>query len=190
MISAEKQMLRLRMLESLRAMSDAERAGKSLLIAKHLSDQLGSDPGVVFGFAPLKLEADWTKAAGERWQLALPRVAGDGLRFHRVQTFANLVTGRFGTREPAGGEIVLPAQADIVLVPGVAFNRLGARLGRGGGFYDRFLDGVKPPSKKIAICFSCQLVERVPVEPHDAAVDAVVTEDGWIDARSSGRDRD
>jgi 5-formyltetrahydrofolate cyclo-ligase len=186
MIPSEKQMLRAEVLGRLRAMNDAERADKSAAIAGHLRGLAG----VIFGFAPMRLEPDWTAAIGADWTVALPRIAGNDLEFHRVADFSALARGSFGTREPVLDEEVSIARADVILTPGVAFDRGGARLGRGGGFYDRLLGRPEVKARRIAVCFGCQLVERVPVEPHDVEVDAIVTEDGWIAARSSGRGRD
>jgi len=186
MISAEKQSLRLRMAETLRSLGEEARAEKSARIAAHLADL----SGVVLGFAPMRLEPDWTGAIHAGWDVALPRAQAAGLVFHRVTDFSALERGRLGAREPMSGEIVDPAAANIILVPGVAFDREGARLGRGGGYYDRLLTGVPSGVRRVALCFACQLVECVPVESHDAEVDAIVTEDGWIEVRSSGRGRD
>jgi 5-formyltetrahydrofolate cyclo-ligase len=216
MIPTEKQMLRLRVAEALRAIDPAERAEKSAAIAAHLASRLGSEPGLVLGFAPMRREPDWTAAIGAGWQAALPRVEGERLIFHRVDwkkatdasarrpcpggdgwpllsdSFSNLERGVHGTREPAADEVtrVSPTDAAAVLVPGVAFDRAGARLGRGGGFYDRLLAHPHFTARRIAVCFACQLVARVPVEPHDIEVDEIVTEDGWLVARSNGRGRD
>jgi 5-formyltetrahydrofolate cyclo-ligase len=90
-----------------------------------------------------------------------------------------LATGRFGIPEPCGGETRLASDLDIVLVPGVAFDRFGGRVGRGGGFYDRLLAGRHGGKPFIAgLTFSWRLVERVPMGPNDVAVDCVVTEQG------------
>jgi 5-formyltetrahydrofolate cyclo-ligase len=192
MIPTEKQMLRLHVANALRAINPAEHAEKSAALAAHLARRLGSDPGLVLGFAPLRREPDWTSAIGPGWGVALPRVDGEGMIFHRVSTFAELTRGAHGTLEPAADAAtrVSPADAAAVLVPGVALDLAGARLGRGGGFYDRLLAHPHFTARRIAVCFACQLVERVPVEPHDIEVDEIVTEDGWLAARSSGRGRD
>jgi 5-formyltetrahydrofolate cyclo-ligase len=186
MISEEKQMLRLRVLESLRAMTPEERAEKSAAISTILVERLGKTPGVVFGFAPLRLEPDWL-IGGYEWNVAFPRIDGTRMHFHRSSDF---VRGPFGAREPAGGELVALDQASAVFVPGLAFDRAGARLGRGGGFYDRLLSDPAFTAPRIGICFAGQLVAHVPVEPHDAGVDAIVTEEEWIDVRNNGLDRD
>ncbi len=188
MISVEKQTLRLRMRESLRAMSAAERAEKSTALAAQLAARVDGS-GLVFGFAPMRLEPDWTGAMGDSWKVALPRIEGSELRFHRVENLSRLVKGPMGAREPGISEVIPLAEAGAVLVPGLAFDRAGARLGRGGGFYDRLLAGAALSGRRIAICFECQVVERVPVEPHDAEIDAIVTEAGWIDVSNSGRGR-
>jgi 5-formyltetrahydrofolate cyclo-ligase len=79
---------------------------------------------------------------------------------------------------PAKSVRVIPS---ILLVPGVAFSRRGQRLGRGRGFYDRYLESFK--GLKIGICFEEQLVDSLPVEPHDISVDAVVTDGEIVDPR-------
>ncbi len=99
---------------------------------------------------------------------------------------------RHGVVEPVGGEEVNPSDLDLVLVPGLAFDRRGGRLGRGGGFYDRFLESLRrvADSREIGraahvfgVCFAAQIVHETPVLPHDARVDAIACEDGLIDCR-------
>jgi 5-formyltetrahydrofolate cyclo-ligase len=188
MIPEEKQTLRAQVLESLRALGLEQRAEKSRLIRRNLRD-LG---GLVFGFAPLRLEPDWlSEWTGAR--MALPRIEGDGLVFYRVTEPArDLCMGQFGAREPFASDErrVLPSEAATVLVPGLGFDARGGRLGRGGGFYDRFLATPGLAARRIGVCFACQLVERVPLEAHDARMDAIVTEDGWIEAQNSAPGRD
>lgn len=192
MISSEKQTLRLRMRESLRAITPDVRVEKSAAIGRHLASRLGSDPGLIMGFAPMRVEPDWTSAIGPAWKLALPRIDSALMTFHRVTALDGLTKGAHGVLEPAAGEgtQVLPGDAAVVLVPGMAFDRKGGRLGRGGGFYDRLLVEGHLRARRIAVCYACQVVENVPVESHDMEVDAIVTEDGWIEVRSTGRDRD
>jgi 5-formyltetrahydrofolate cyclo-ligase len=74
---------------------------------------------------------------------------------------------------------VEPAIIDFVLVPGLAFDRRGGRLGYGGGFYDKLLaDGLSPCAWVVAGAFECQMVEKVPADEHDMPMDVVVTENG------------
>jgi 5-formyltetrahydrofolate cyclo-ligase len=69
---------------------------------------------------------------------------------------------------------------DVVIVPGLAFTPAGDRLGQGGGWYDRFLSAVRPDCVSVGVCFVDQLVDSLPVEAHDVAVDHVVTELGTV----------
>lgn len=119
------------------------------------------------------LPALW--AAGKR--LALPRCTGPGrMEARLVEAGTPLVRHRFGMLEP--GEdcpAADPETLDLVLVPGLAFDRLGGRLGQGGGFYDRFLPRCR--GVRAALCRSAFLLERVPREEHDQGVDLIVTEE-------------
>ena len=73
-----------------------------------------------------------------------------------------------------------PSLPDVVVVPGVAFTPDGHRVGQGGGWYDRFLPQLRPACTTIGVCFREQVVDAVPVEPHDVAVDVVVTDAGRV----------
>lgn len=118
-----------------------------------------------------------TQEALARWgrekRIVVPRVEGDTMRFFDYDP-ATLVRGAFGIGEP-GPEAALcrPEEIDLIVVPGVAFTAGGARLGRGKGYYDRYfaLPGMR--ALRIGVCFAHQLVDRLPVEPHDAAMEQV-----------------
>lgn len=122
-----------------------------------------------------------TAAFIERWygkkRLFLPLVVGDDLRLLRYSGSESLQKGAFGIWEPKpDGEEAEEGAIDLIIVPGVAFDRQCHRLGRGRGFYDRLLSALDAP--KVGICFDFQLVASVPVEPFDRPMDHVVTEDG------------
>ena len=122
--------------------------------------------------------------------LLLPRWTGrDHLVFGAVRDLAALHRGRFGAWEPpAGTPGVDLGPEDLVLVPGVAFDRQGGRLGRGRGCYDRSLVGSAGSPLLIGLAFAFQIVEAVPVAPHDRRMDVVVTEREFVRiARSRGR---
>jgi 5-formyltetrahydrofolate cyclo-ligase len=74
-------------------------------------------------------------------------------------------------------ELHLPDAIDLILVPGLAFSKDRHRLGRGGGFFDRLLAGRATDAFKLGICFSFQVLDSIPVEPHDIVMDAIVTND-------------
>ena len=92
---------------------------------------------------------------------------------------ASLVTDRYGLRSPAPPVLELdPASLEVVLVPGVAFTRDGRRLGRGGGYYDRFLITLPPTVHLVGVCHSRQLRDDLPSEAHDVHVHEVVVTGG------------
>jgi 5-formyltetrahydrofolate cyclo-ligase len=109
--------------------------------------------------------------------LCLPCIAGEHLIFRRWTFHTLLISGRFGTREPhSDAEPIVP---QIVLVPLVGFNRHGARLGQGQGYYDRTLAHLKKCKdvQTLGIGYGCQeVLESLPQESHDILLQAVATE--------------
>jgi 5-formyltetrahydrofolate cyclo-ligase len=73
-----------------------------------------------------------------------------------------------------------PSAVDLVILPGVAFSRAGARLGQGGGWYDRFLAKIREDCVMVGVAFAVQVIEDLPVEDHDIAVHHVVTQEGRV----------
>ena len=107
------------------------------------------------------------------------RVEGRTLVFVRVERWQDLVRGRFDLLEPPSGGTAVSLEAeDAVVVPGVAFDARGWRLGRGGGYYDRTFPPGRPGPLLIGAAFTRQRVEEVPHDSHDRSMDAIVTEDG------------
>lgn len=109
-------------------------------------------------------------------EIALPRITGPHtLALHLYEEGDPLDAGPFGISEPADTAPVVEAESiDVVLVPGVAFDRHGRRLGFGGGYYDRLLAKM-PNAYRVALAFDVQLVDEVPVGEHDEPVHVVVT---------------
>ena len=103
--------------------------------------------------------------------ILLPTVVGDDLQLHVFQPDA-LHTGAFGIMESAGKPFTRFSDIDLAIIPGMAFDKEGHRLGRGRGFYDRLLPSL--PCKKIGLCFPFQFVDAVPSDPHDISVDEVI----------------
>ena len=105
----------------------------------------------------------------------LPRVIDDeNMVLCRYTGAASLKQGAFGIMEPFGAPISAREVIDVVLVPGMAFDAEGHRLGRGKGYYDRFLSSLSQPYPKlIGVCFDFQKVDVVPTEPCDISVDVV-----------------
>ncbi len=134
--------------------------------------------GLILAFAPLPDEVIlWPllESIAAQGRLALPRVDGSLLTLHRVPHLTSLRAGPFRLQEPGPGAVVVPpADVAVALVPGLAFTRAGARLGRGKGFYDRLLPLFPATTKRIGVCYACQLVDSLPLDDHDMPVDEVV----------------
>jgi 5-formyltetrahydrofolate cyclo-ligase len=114
--------------------------------------------------------------------VALPRVAGPDLDLVAVTPSTPVAPGHRGVLEPSGPPLPL-AQVDVVVVPGLAFDRHGGRLGQGGGHYDRLLARLPPRTLRVGLCLDRQLVRAVPGAAHDQPVDVVVTESSTVRAR-------
>lgn len=107
--------------------------------------------------------------------VALPKITGPGvMEARRIYSLDQLVPGAFGIPEPSGEcEVVAPGEFDLILVPGAAFSPNGCRLGRGGGYYDRYLPQTR--GVKVALARKCQLTDDIPTDIHDINVDLIIT---------------
>ena len=119
-----------------------------------------------------------TSALIDEWrtekQIVLPVISGEDMHFYPYTGKENLKNSEYGIPEPVGGEIVPPENIDLFVVPGIAFDYACNRLGRGKGYYDRYLSGLDKPL--IGLCFGFQLVGSLPAEIHDKKVTMVITE--------------
>ncbi len=175
-----KAALRAHLHARLEKISDAVRAVESIELCERLKTQMPSARTILF-FAPLPDELDvwpvleFSLALGVNCALPFFDTEKKTYGAKIIQTLAtDIVTGKFGVREPAAtcAEIQLN-QFDLILVPGMAFDLNGNRLGRGQGFYDRLLENAS--GIKCGVCHDFQLLEKIPSEPHDAKVDFVLT---------------
>ena len=163
------------------AAGDAGRAG-------HLSQVLAGYRGVpLAGYMPIRSEISPLPAMAEaaaHGPVAVPviRGAGQPLDFHAWEPDAEMITGPFGAMVPADP---VPVDPEILIVPLVAFTRAGARLGYGGGFYDRTLERLRQRHGVLAIGFAyaAQEADALPMEETDQPLDLIVTEQGVIEIR-------
>lgn len=136
---------------------------------------------VVFTYLPMRGEVDLRPLFhfAPKIQWAIPRVVdapAPHLLFHAYQP-ERLVLHRYGMLEPdPAAPLIEPGQADLILVPGLAFDRRGFRIGYGGGYYDRLLAQHGRAAATLGICFQAVLLDAVPHEAHDVPVGFVVTE--------------
>lgn len=119
-------------------------------------------------------------AAGKR--VAVPWVDGRELRLFELRNVGELAPAPFGLLEPPpdlradASRSVAPSDVDLFVVPGVAFDRRGGRLGHGRGYYDGLLSQARPGAPFVAAAFECQMVGAVPMSERDVFLDAVATE--------------
>lgn len=188
-LAGHKTALRLRLRAELKALGGADRAPASAELCARLRVSVAwQNARSVLLFVPLPSEPDIAPlleealAAGKL--LALPRFNAGANAYEAVRVIdpvRELVTGPFQVREPvAACPKVALNRLDLALVPGLGFDARGGRLGRGKGHYDRLLACFT--GLKIAVAFDCQIVSQIPREPHDIALDAVVTPTRWIEA--------
>jgi 5-formyltetrahydrofolate cyclo-ligase len=187
-----KKSLRVAMRERLREMDDAGRRAASARGCERLLGlpAIQAARAVLF-YLPTRTEISPLDAAeacrADGMTVALPRVdeGSDEIAIVAWESGdrADLVPDAVGMPAPAGGRILRVGEIDAAIVPGVAFDRAGRRLGRGGGFYDRLLVRLSERCPAIGFAFAAQLVDRVPEEPHDLRVAAVVTDAETVEIR-------
>ena len=154
--------------------------------AGFLSEVLAGYRGVpLAGYMAMRSEIDPTAAleeASAHGPVGVPVILGAGqpLKFRAWTPDAVMVPGAFGAAIPESGDWLTP---EIVIVPLVAFDRQGGRLGYGGGFYDRTLQELRAqrPTLAIGFAYAAQEAEGLPLEPTDQPLDVIVTENGVID---------
>ena len=148
------------------ALPEFERAETFLTFAS-IRNEVRTRPG---------MQAAW--AAGKR--VALPRLVGDELQLHLIDSETVLVEGPFSVPEPPGmATQVEPGEVDFALVPALAVDPRGYRIGYGGGYYDKLIPQLRHACT-CAVAYDFQLISEVPELPFDVAVDLVVTDERLI----------
>ena len=164
-----------------RRLSAAELAVMSEdICSKVLALASWQEAGTLLLYYPLPDEVDVRLLIKDAFEsgkkVLLPVVKGDELELHLYEGEASLKEGAFGIMEPTG-PLFAPehyGEIELAIIPGMAFDKEGHRLGRGKGYYDRFLR-LLPKTYKIGICFSWQLVDNVPTDEHDILMDQIMT---------------
>jgi 5-formyltetrahydrofolate cyclo-ligase len=195
-VTGQKRQLRREIVAQIRLLDPDERgAQQAVLSARFVTlPGLGSAATVLLYVTAFPEELDtrswlaWTLDRGLR--LLCPRVDRQAkrLRLHQVSDLeTDLVRGVMGIPEPRrDAPEIGPSEVDWVLVPGLAFDQRGNRLGRGGGYYDRLLPTLRPGVPRWALCLDSQWVDTLPVEPHDMRLDGVVSPAHHLPPRRGG----
>jgi 5-formyltetrahydrofolate cyclo-ligase len=187
-IVESKSLLRKETRERTKALPPEQRAALSGRACALLQRQaIWEKTNLVFFYAPLPEEVDIWPLVGDALtsgkKVALPRFDPATQRYVacEIQSIAkDLCEGQYGIREPGAHCVAVPPnRLDLILVPGVAFDLQGRRLGRGKGFYDQMLASVRGTTCGVA--FDEQIVDSIPVEPHDVHLNCILTPTRWIE---------
>lgn len=192
---ADKQQLRKIMEAKRQQLSEEQRRSGSELISRFALDTclplvLSSARPTLFTFMPFRSEVDVTPLTRWWWeagnQVVVPKVdkALQTMEAYEISSFEELEPGAWGIPEPrsAATSLATLAAIDVMIIPGLAYDRQGGRLGYGSGFYDRFLERYDvmglPHPFKLGVCYETQLQDELPMEQHDLRVDRMITEEG------------
>ena len=133
----------------------------------------------IYGYLPYNQEVRTTSilqhALDDGKKIAVPKIFGDTMRFVYLTDLSQVAPGYAGIPEPIEDGPLANAKDALVLMPGLAFDRDGNRMGYGGGFYDQFL-AAEPEHPTVALCYDFQIVSSIPRQDHDIPVDLVL----WV----------
>ncbi len=174
----DKKELRAMIREKKRAMTEAEIVEKSRILGeKFRASEAYQKAGTVYGYLPYNQEVRTVpmleQAIRDGKKVAVPRVCGEEMKFFYIEDFAQTEKGYAGIPEPC---CCCPTANDptaLVLMPGLAFDPDGHRIGYGGGFYDRFL-AREPEHPTLALCYDFQMLPKLETEEFDIPVDCVL----------------
>jgi len=174
----DKKELRRRIRERKRAMTESEIDGKSALLGlKFRASTLYSQANTIYGYLPYNQEVRTVpmlqQALRDGKRVAVPKVFGDEMRFIYMTDLTAVEKGYAGIPEPVASSPVADDPTALVLMPGLAFDAEGHRIGYGGGFYDKFLEK-EPDHPTLALCYDFQMMEHLETEEHDIPVEQVI----------------
>lgn len=178
----EKKKIRQRIKAEVLSLSADEKTAQSCAVMDRLRSMIADrKPQIVALFSPLADEVQIAPLAdllAQDYRVLLPRVGDRADGTPEMEFFdytpLSMVSGAYGISEPQGGKPCRAEEIDLMVVPGVAFTREGVRLGRGKGYYDRYLSREGMRAYTIGVCYECQLMEQLPCEEYDRKVAVVV----------------
>lgn len=174
----DKQELRRIIRAKKRAMTEEEILSRSQKLAQLLYQSPAYQKArTVYGYLPYNQEVRTVpmleQALREGKRVAVPKVYGEEMKFLYLEDFSLVAKGYAGIPEPIADGPIARDETALVLMPGLAFDRKGRRVGYGGGFYDKFL-AAEPNHPTLALCYDFQLLPGLETEGHDVPVDFVL----------------
>ena len=161
-----------------RAMTPEQIETASRILAdKFFATSYYQEAGTIYGYMPYNQEVRTTpilqQALFDGKKVAVPKVYGDTMRFIYLDDLSAVAPSEMGIPEPVADEPVADDPTALVLMPGLAFDSKGNRMGYGGGFYDKFLAN-EPQHPTVALCYEFQMVESIPTDDYDIPVNCVL----------------
>ncbi|MBO5867581.1 MAG: 5-formyltetrahydrofolate cyclo-ligase [Oscillospiraceae bacterium] len=177
----DKKALRNYIKEKKRVMTEEEICAASAKLAElFLASDAYKAAKTIYGYLPYNQEVRTVpmleQALRDGKRVAVPKVYGDEMRFIYMTDLTQVEKGYAGIPEPLADAPVADDPEALVLMPGLAFDKEGHRIGYGGGFYDRFL-AEEPNHPTVALCYSFQILPQLPTEEFDIPVDCVIYEE-------------
>ena len=174
----DKQELRRSIRARKRAMTEEEIESRSQKLGQlFVASQAYAQAKTIYGYLPYNQEVRTVpmleQALLDGKQIAVPKVYGDEMKFILLTDLSQVEKGYAGIPEPIADEPVAQDETALVLMPGLAFDPEGHRIGYGGGFYDKFLSR-EPGHPTLALCYEFQMLPHLETEEHDIPVDTVL----------------
>lgn len=174
----DKKALRSQIRQQKRAMTEEEICLRSEKLAeKFLASEAYRNAETIYGYLPYNQEVRTTpmleQALRDGKRVAVPKVYGDEMKFIYLEDLSQVEKGYANIPEPIADGPVAEDKTALVLMPGMAFDPQGHRIGYGGGFYDKFL-AAEPEHPTLALCYAFQLLPALDTEEHDIPVDHVI----------------
>jgi len=174
----DKAALRRQIREQKRAMTEEEIVRRSAQLGELFAASAAYQKAeMIYGYLPYNQEVRTVpmleRALRDGKRVAVPKVYGDTMRFILLEDLSQVATGYAGIPEPIADEPVADDPTALVLMPGLAFDKAGHRIGYGGGFYDKFL-AAEPGHPTLALCYAFQMLEHLDTEEFDIPVDEVL----------------
>lgn len=177
----DKKTLRQKIKNKKKAMTpEAIEAASARLGELFAQSQAYQDAKTIYFYLPYNQEVRTVPIVERAWadgkKVAVPKVYGEEMRFIYIDDLSGIGQGYMGIPEPVADTPVADDPTALVLMPGLAFDKEGHRIGYGGGYYDKFL-AAEPDHPTVALCYGFQMVDHLETEEFDIPVDLVITED-------------
>lgn len=174
----DKLLLRKILKEQRNRLSENDCIAKSNIICnKIIESSYYKNANILFCYCAINNEVNLmpiiNKALSDKKTVALPKVYGKNILFHKIENVNDLQLGKFNILEPNENNEIIN-NADIVIVPGLGFSKEGDRIGYGAGYYDKYL--LEHPLFTMGVCYDFQLVNEIKSEKHDIKMDLIITD--------------